>query len=410
MHTPQHATTNDPAADAAIILTDSDARAVDAWLAAHAGGTHAPQTPRIEQLLALLRSSARADRALVDVTLARVYRARADAARHEPHLSSDDLEALDALALAGHEPAGVSASLRARAQRLSDLGAALAGSGGEGVPTSGGGGSLADRTLARIHAHIEAQRDALRLDSRPRKGGGRLRWADLISVAAMVAIGSAVLMPVVSAARDRNQRTICNANLGQTAVALSTYAGANRDALPMAVAGLGSTPWWDVDPEQPHSNSSNLYTLAREGYLRLASLACPGNPIAPVSQPQTDARDWRRLEEVSYSYQVMFGQSRPAWNTPQRTVVLADRSPVILAAVRHEVVDPLSNAPNHQYRGQHMLWTDGSVQWATAPVLRNGDNIWLPRPIERALDTLAGKPMPLEGRETPAPNDVFLGP
>jgi hypothetical protein len=57
-----------------------------------------------------------------------------------------------------------------------------------------------------------------------------------------------------------------------------------------------------------------------------------------------------------------------------------------------------------------MLWNDGSVQWTTTPVLNNGDNIWLPRPIERVLDSLAGKPMPLEGREMPAPNDVFLGP
>ncbi len=320
-------------------------------------------------------------------------------------LSIDDAEALDAWSLAARETSHVPASLRPRAQQLEALAALVTG------PHAAAPAGLLDRTLAHVQAHADASAHAMRIESRPAGGAPRLRWADLVSVAALIAIGSAVVMPMLSAARESGRRAVCKANLGQTAVAMTTYASANRDALPMAVAGLGGASWWDVNPSESHSNSSNLYTLAREGLVPLARLSCPGNPVAPVTQTTPGAHDWRRLEEVSYSYQIMFGKNRPTWNSPTRMVVLADRSPVILAAVRHELVDPCSNAPNHEYRGQHLLWTDGSVQWATSPVLESGDNIWLPRPFERILDSLAGKPVPLEGNETPAAaDDVFLGP
>lgn len=393
-HLPEHDTAGSSE------LSSVDQASVDAWLEARAAGGSA-DLPALD----LLASQERPDPSLTDVTLARIFRTRAAAAGGGGALSPDDAEALDAWILAEQHSSRVHGSLRARAERIETFGAMV-----RSTPRRVAAPDLADRTLAHIQRHIETRDAAYRL-AIPRKSRARgIRLLDLVSVAAAVLVGSAVVLPMIASARDSQRRALCNANLGQTAVAMSSYAGANRDALPMATAGLGGSRWWDVTPEQPHSNSANLFALARNKYINVGQLACPGNPFAPRCQTSEDAFDWRRLEEVSYSYQIMFGP-RPTWNSPQRTVILADRSPIILAAVRGESVSPTANTPNHGYRGQHLLLTDGSTSWHRNPVLDNGDNIWLPRSVEQRISELQGRPVPLQGRELPdGVDDVFLGP
>ncbi|QYU70447.1 hypothetical protein J4558_10155 [Leptolyngbya sp. 15MV] len=388
---------------APVALDPESADAIEPAISAPAP-TGEARTEAARRLLSLLDTTASADPALADVTMARIFRLRAAAARGQPYLSDDDEEAVDGWVLAEQQAARVSPPLRSRAQRLQQIGEALMG----GAPVASGD-ALLTRTLARIAEHEAVRRDAMRLEpARPQRS---FRLADLGAVAAMLLVGVGVLGPVFTAAREQARQTLCLSNLGRTASAMSSYAFGHRDALPMATAGLGSVPWWSVNPQRIESNSANLFTLARGGYVQLASLACPGNSWAPMAKLSPSACDWRSLEEISYSYQIMFGAERPRWNSGQRTVVLADRSPVILAVVRGDIVDPLSNSPNHHYRGQHLLWNDGSVTWALTPRLESGDNIWLPRQIERQLDALAGRPLPIQGRETPAAaDDVFLGP
>jgi hypothetical protein len=133
------------------------------------------------------------------------------------------------------------------------------------------------------------------------------------------------------------------------------------------------------------------------------------------------AEDWQASEQISYSYQNLFAHDRPRWVQPERTVVLADRSPVVPRALRGEWVNPLGNSDNHQGHGQNVLWSDGSVAYLRTPVLASGDNIWLPRQLEQALAEVARlqaqgqrpdhTPFHLEGRLTPAgATDVFLSP
>ena len=301
----------------------------------------------------------------------------------------------------GYDASRVAPSLRERARRLE----ALAGLATDAAAPSDG--TLIDRTLSRIDAFEEETSEARRLPA-TRRRGLPIRLADLVSVAAVVLIGAGVVFPILGAFREQGRRALCNSNLGNTASALSAYAGANRDALPVTTASLGGGRWWDVGAPD-HSNSANLYTLARDGYVNLATLACPGNPSAPTRPASADARDWRRLEEVSYSYQIMFGP-RPAWNGGGRVVVLADRSPVVLRAARHERPDPFANAPNHGGAGQHLLANDGAVSWADRPVLPSGDNIWLPRALEIRIRQTPGV-IPLSGRELPdGADDTCLGP
>lgn len=392
-------------------LSAKDVAACDALIDAGMEASKAPPSierrriSRLVSLLGLLRAGPRPDSALVDVTFARVLKARSmeSTASQEQVLSGEDQEAFDALVMAGFDAERVPASLRERARRQD----ALLGSLSAGSPIAG---DIIEKTLAHVQDHIDHAQDGMRIEvARSRRGSG-LRLADIVSVAAVILVGCGVLFPVLTSMREQSRRALCKSNLGATAQGMGTYAGANRDSLPVSTASLspGGT-WWDVG-KAPTSNSANLYTLARAGYVPLASLACPGNPAAPTARVQPGAQDWRRLEEVSYSYQIMYGPQRAGWRGGEPQVVLADRSPVVLAAIRGEAIDPCSNAPNHGGEGEHLLRTDGSVFWVTSPVLPNGDNIWLPRSVEVRLRQL-GKGPPLNGNEIPsAADDTFLGP
>ncbi|MBL9031856.1 MAG: hypothetical protein JNM80_09125 [Phycisphaerae bacterium] len=399
-------TTNDFAHSDALV--SADAQALDRLLAAGLSPDPADaRAHRLASLLSLLDSTAKASPTLVDVTMTRVLRA---AESHGPRLHHLDDEALDAWVMAGGDPAAVPASLRERAHRHDAL-ARL-------VTTTGDAdhhalAALADRTLARVQAEIDRRESALDLDQIRRRRTG-IRLSDLLSVAAVVLLGMSVALPVLSAVREQGRRALCLGNLGTTAAALSAYAHANRDSMPVAAASMGGNDWWSVGRGIDRSNSANLFALSRAGYVPLSSLACPGNPLAPTAPASADATDWRRLEEVSYSYQIMFGPTRPTWQDPANAVVLADRSPVVLRAVAGHAVNPLENAPNHLSAGQHVLRTDASAAWASSPVLKNGDNIWLPRAIEIRLDFGSGRNRPatsLRGNELPsAADDTFLGP
>lgn len=414
-------------------LDPADAAALDALVeagmdvrAASAGpGVDSERVGRLGALLALLECGASPNDSLADVTLVRVMQTREKTQASsrsrvmaEPLLCSDDQEALDAWVMEGYDAARVPGALRERArrhQRIAELvagSAAIARSGGRWNASPEDTELLVDRTLAAVQADIDKRAEGMVLleTARPRRSS--LRLADIMSVAAVLLIGSAVLFPVMTAVREQGRRTVCSNNLHATAMGMSSYAATYADSLPIATASLGKGRWWDVGRPQ-HSNSANLYTLARTGYAELETLACPGNRAAPTAMLQPDAKDWRRLSEVSYSYQILFGPQRPAWNHGARIVILADRSPVVPRAVRGEMIDPFANALNHGGAGQHVLFNDGAAVWMRTPVLENGDNIWLPRAIEVQIEQMSGRGSirPLSGTELPtAVDDVFLGP
>ncbi len=360
---------------------------------------------RVARLLGLLDLPTPAsDPSLVDVICAKAGQAGGLGSHADmgAALVPDDEEALDAWVRGEYDLSRVPASLRARASKHETI-AQLIGS-----VDAWDAGDLTQRTLDVVQDEIEGAESRLVIPS----SRSRLRLADIVSVAAMLFIAGSILVPVMSGMRTAAQRESCNANLGNVALAMDQYATTHRNQVPMATAGFGGSPWWNVDRSRPQSNSANLYTLAKTGYTSLESLACPGNRFAETSAVSTRAVDWSSLQGISYSYRVMVGEDRPEWGD-SRFVVMADRSPVILRAVKKDPIRADEDSPNHSHRGQHILWSDGSSEWSDSPTLENGDNIWLPRPIERVLRE-AGKQTGrqfLTGTETPEDvRDAFVGP
>lgn len=408
------------------VLSPADARAVDALFEAgfEAGLDLAKADPGVERarvrrawsILNLLEVRSKRDSALVDATLARVMQTQgAGVGAPDGAMGFEDEAALDAWVMNGFNAERVPGSLRERARRHERLAAMVTQ-----VDAIGGSAeSLVERTLSRVQQSIDTDETQMRIETERMRLGSGIRLADLISVAAVLLIAAAVIWPVVNNVRDKSRQYACLGNMGRAASAFGLYAGANRDSLPVVNASLGGGTWWNVGDRENRSNSANLFQLTKSGYARLADLACPGNPSAPTGEVRSEATDWRSLDEVSYSYRIMYGQPQARWQpTAQslggnRIVVMTDRSPVVVKSIRGEPVSPLADSMNHRSQGQHILFSDGSSDFFRSPELKNGnsvDNIWLPRFIEQKINELTGKPV-LSGQETPdGADDAFVGP
>lgn len=378
---------------------------LDQTLPPHQGETSSPAAPHDHSAL------------LVDVTLARVARSRTAL---PPELCVDDHDALELLVSANFAPERVAAGVRSRARKHAALLSLLDDLGAQSVASDRD--SLVSATLARVQGTIEQSESRMKLATRPRTNS---RWglADLVSVAAMLLIAGAVLIPMASTMREYGRRSACESNLLAAGLGFSAYAKDFRDALPLASESRAGTPWWNVG-RTDQSNSANLFTLARTNYTKLANLACAGNPNA-CSQPQLAGdTDWRSISQISYSYQNMYAQDRSRWVQPNTVVILADSSPIIPLALEHKMFNPTANSLNHSAvrwgwqgaglrGGQNALFNDASARFLRSPVLENGDNIYLPRQMEQAI-ARQQQPLevrPLQGNESPeSASDGFVGP
>jgi hypothetical protein len=406
-------------------LIGPDADAVDALVEAQFDLSRVPeeQRARAEHAAALFSLAGgpqvEVSRTLTDVTMARLIRLADDDVGAT--LSPEDAEALDALVAADFRVGKVPGALRARAERIDAMAQLVADAGPEDARPL-----LVERTMRRI---ATARRSGP--SERAVRSGG-LRFADLVSVAAVLLMGVAVMWPVLSTVRGYSQKADCASNFGGIASALSSYMGDFRDQMPVATASFGGS-WLNVGSTPEQSNSSNLFTMARAGYTRLDTLACAGNPMAARGECAQGAMDWRSLPEVSYSYYIMFGPARPNPVTSPRTIVLADRSPVALRAANGQGIPfPEENSPNHAGQGQWGLRLDGSAVWLTSP--QDGrDNLWLNADQQAVWDTFVKPHLPrirqmypngkvvievsgvrrplMQGDELPASeSDSFLGP
>lgn len=344
-----------------------------------------------------------ADESLADVTLLRVARMRREVSTAELHPHDED--ALEALVSAGFDPSRCPAGLRSRAEQhvemLSSLDVAIAHHDRE---------SRISETLSFVQSTIDTAHGRMAINE-GRRNRSSWRLSDLVSVAALLLVSTAVLAPMVGAMRGMSQSASCQAGMLGTMRGFSGYAGDYRDALPMASPSPAGAKWWNIGTPR-ESNSANLYTMIRTNHAQTADLACPGNASACRSASPS-AADWSCSSEISYSYQNLFARERPRWMDETSMVVLADRSPVAVRAMQGQWFNPIANSDNHQGRGQNALFTDGSVRWLRTPVLASGDNIWLSHELELLIARLKdpNQAGPMQGNESPTgKSDVFLSP
>src|SRR5690606_14677713 len=190
-----------------------DAAALDAVFGELPRGSDLVREDAAVRLLGLLGDVPvdSADRQLlVEVTLARVLRAQDRAGRiltrpEKPTLTEESAHALDALM----EAPGEAVTDTAQAARVAALCELL--DAGVLAPTEADRARLVGATLERIQSQLDQRQRRFRLSPEPGSatsgGRGMLRPADLVSIAAVFLIATAIAWPFLVSIREQARET-----------------------------------------------------------------------------------------------------------------------------------------------------------------------------------------------------------
>jgi prepilin-type processing-associated H-X9-DG protein len=254
------------------------------------------------------------------------------------------------------------------------------------------------------------------IESKPHWGK---RVFEAAAMAAAIVMISGLLLPAVSEVRNHSRQVACSVNLGRIGRALSAYADENDGRFAAAHLQPGQ-PWWMVgdQSEQPRSSTRYVWQLVRLGYVSGENFVCPGHregtPVQCNSDQFSQLRDFPSPSNISYSVMLRCRTNSPTLGSGQRRIILSDMNPVFVSfrkrsncmSGRDDYEKVLLNehlkqllSPNHNQRGQNVLFCDGSVEFLTSRFYQEDDIFTV-----RGVETYTGREVPADEQ------DIFLVP
>lgn len=171
---------------------------------------------------------------------------------------------------------------------------------------------------------------------------------ELLIVIGIIGLLAGILLPVLSRAKESARRTQCASNMRQIGMGLIMYANENEDVFPRDTTTV---------VERPAMRSFNLLFNTYVSDNRI--FKCPSdvtvtNATNAGMSPAT-ADDSFDQTECSYGYDFTHTQADDAG-----VALASDRPPVNPNAI--------ANSPNHNGRGQNVVYIDGHVEFVNSPL------------------------------------------
>lgn len=241
---------------------------------------------------------------------------------------------------------------------------------------------LLEQTLLRLNeasnsGHIHLQQ-LLKQQSKDTVTTSRFwrNFSQMAATAAAVVLIAGVLFTSLHSVRQNYWQGNCSKQLAQFYSGLSNYRNDNDGLMPLA-ASAGEAAWWKYsgDKSVSHSNTRNLWMLAKQDYVDHDTFVCPAKRQGCAIQiDESSARkfdDFPDRRYITYSYRVICNKASGE-QRPSVTVLLSDQNPLFErlpigrgGKLNLKIDDLLSrvNSSNHSGRGQNVLFCDGAVRF-----------------------------------------------
>lgn len=246
--------------------------------------------------------------------------------------------------------------------------------------------ALAERTIMRLKAAADTGREHLEqllATEQARKStikllGFRGNWGEVVAIAAILMIITAIGIPSLGFARQKYWQHRCQVQLGSIFQGLANYVSDHDEQLP-AVAATAGEPWWKVGYQgrENHSNTRPVWLLVKRGYVKPEKFVCPGRRQTKKLQFDLlrveDYHDFPSRAYVSISFRLRCKEDKR--DLSGRKVMMADLNPLLeelptdySRPLRLRVCEEMlkSNSYNHNRRGQNVMFSDGSIVFARA--------------------------------------------
>jgi prepilin-type processing-associated H-X9-DG protein len=272
---------------------------------------------------------------------------------------------------------------------------------------------LAEGTIWRAQQAVRTGRvhlnELIAAEQRKKTSFWRETFGRLATAAMFVIVGSVVISGGKMAANYARQYQ-CSSKLAGLYQSLSNYQNDNNGRMP-AVATEAGAPWWKVSYQGPEnvSNTRKMWLLVKNGYARPEDFMCPAQKTGQTfaCNPR-DYNDFPQRKLVVYSFRIGCPQGM---TRASRQIIVSDMNPIFKdlpspndPGLSITLCDRLlkQNSPNHNGRGQNVLFCDGSVRFVRT---RYVDSV-----SRDDIFTIQG-PQTYEGTEMPTSEaDAFLAP
>jgi type II secretory pathway pseudopilin PulG len=231
-------------------------------------------------------------------------------------------------------------------------------------------------------------------------------FIELLVLLGIIAVLVAILVPMFLNAHHRSARFKCTNNLREIGRAMQTYASEHKGRLPSTRPSNGYYVRPDVsnsgalapDPFGPDGPTLNnvpaaIFLLVREQRVPAWRFNCPGTRTVAdnfAGGPSQERSNFTTIKgNLSYAMQNPYPNDAAlaagfkwALPLPPNYPLMADMGPAMapIPLRGSSAAVPTGNSPNHEKRGQNVLYADFSVDFRLTPLAGvNDDHIYLTR-------------------------------